>query len=300
VFQLQVWNRSLPREILSKLSSGDTAPGLESGLLGSYDFAGPHPFRDKMNSLPNLAWTSSFPNWGDPPSAFDGKTWLTSQLAVPTLVSSVKKTNKFTVRVVCKPAETSGIVSSIVSLSIRHPNLVDMEIGQENSALFFLLRNPLSGSRAVFGWLERNVIVPHQVLDIVFLYDGATASVYLQGMSRATYRLGPGAAVGRLARDMRPSALDLYSCGYYFVVFFTDGILVGIVMRRIGLRPLMLPVAVALGIVIPALLLEFILVGVSGRPISWAFAAYSAGTGIAGMLWINAGVRSDQKDTASV
>jgi hypothetical protein len=76
------------------------------------------------------------------------------------------------------------------------------------------------------------------------------------------------------------------------VVFFTGGILTGIAARNIQpQRPRM--ALLTLGILVPALLLEFTLVGVSGRSISWGFAAFSIAMGIAGAVWINAGVQPE-------
>jgi hypothetical protein len=96
--------------------------------------------------------------------------------------------------------------------------------------------------------------------------------------------------VGRFVHDVRPSALDLYACGYYFAVFFAGGSLTGIAARNIQPRRPRIAL-LTLGVLVPALLLEFTLVGVSGRSISWGFTAFSIAMGIAGGVWINAGVQ---------
>ncbi len=292
LFRLQVWNRALPRNAVRKLSAGDAVPSLQTGLLAAYDFSASRPLQDKMNFLPGLFWTSRLVAAGDPPYlSLDGRAWLTSQFAIPNLVNAVRETNQFAVRVVFKPADTNDTDASIVSLSIRHPNLVDMEIGQQNTNLVLRLRNPLSGNRTIFFWLVRNAATANQPLDVLFSYDGATASVYLDGVPSRTYRLGPGTVLARVVHDLRTSALDLYACCYYFIVFFTGGILTGLAARSFYRRRLMSFTFVALSVLIPALLLDLLLVGVSGRPMSWAFVAFSAGLAITGAFWINAEVR---------
>ena len=291
VFRLQFWNRALPEEIAPRLHSGDTVPDLQTGLLVSYDFSAPGSLRDQKAFLPGLSWAPGPPDQADPPYvALDGKNWLTSQIPVPNLVNAVQKANQFAVRVVFKPLEISGIDASIVSLSRRKPNLVDVEIGQQNTTLILRLRNSLAGNRSAFVWLERNTLAPNQAVDLLFSYDGATASLYLNGTPMRSYRLGPGALVGRFVHDVRPSALDLYACGYYFAVFFAGGILTGIAARNIQPRRPRIAF-LTLGILIPALLLEFTLVGVSGRSISFGFTAFSIAVGIAGAVWINAGAQ---------
>jgi hypothetical protein len=289
VFRLQFWNRALLEEIAPRAESGETIPDLQTGLLASYDFSAASALRDQTNFLPALSWAPGSPAGVDLPYVvLDGKSWLTSQVPVPDLVNAVRGANQFSVRVVFKPLETSGIDASIVSLSRRRSNLVDMEIGQQNTTLVLRLHNPLAGNRSAFVWLERNVISPDHVLDVLFSYNGATASLYLNGMPSRTYRLGPGTVVGRLVHDVRPSALDLYACGYYFAIFFTGGTLAGIGARNIHPRQRSLAF-LALCLFVPALLLEYILIGVSGRPISWAFTVFSIGVGIAGALWIHTG-----------
>src|SRR6266404_9012661 len=61
IAKLQVWNRALSDESARKLTSGEPAPGTETGLLASYELTGAPPYDDQMKSLPALTWISSSP-----------------------------------------------------------------------------------------------------------------------------------------------------------------------------------------------------------------------------------------------
>jgi hypothetical protein len=158
---------------------------------------------------------------------------------------------------------------------------------QNDADLIFVLRNLISTDRYLLSWRIQKVFTPHRAHDIVFSYDGNTALFYLDGRPAShPYRLGPGAALARHFRRVRTSELDGYSYVYYFLIFFLGGILAGIAARSFD--PRMTIVFRLLVSVIPALLLEAILVAVSGRPTSAALITLSVALTIGGSLWINA------------
>ena len=182
-----------PEEIAPKLHSGDTVPEMQTGLLASYDFSAPASLRDQKAFLPGLSWAPGTPDSADPPYvALDGRNWLASEIPVPNLVNAVQKANQFAVRLVFKPLEISGIDASIVSLSGANRMLSTWKSGSKNTTLVLRLRNSLAGNRSAFVWLERNMLAPNQALDLLFSYDGATASLYLNGTPTRSYRLGLG------------------------------------------------------------------------------------------------------------
>lgn len=291
VFRLQFWNRALPSDIASELQSGQTVAGLQAGLLASYDFAGSGSVADQTNTLPSLSFRHGQPVKSAPSfvSLASGN-WMSSQAPVPNLVTAIQRANQFTVRVLFRTPQVAFNDAPIVSLSQRRPNLADVEIAQQESSLLLLLRNRLSGRHIPFIWLERNTIAPNQLIDVLFTYNGADAALFVNGTPVHTYRLGPATPVALAYHDARAGALDLYACGYYFAIFFTGGAIAGIAARNI--RSLALAsLFAALATCIPALLLEWILVAVSGRPFSWVLAASSIAVGIAGVLWIDTGIQ---------
>jgi hypothetical protein len=288
VFRLQLWDRALRHELAEKLTAGETPEAAQSGLVGAYDFRTP-PFEDEMRSLPDLSWTESAAIETDRREAIlDGSSWLSSGIPVSNLVADFEKTNQFTIRVACAPKETVGVDGRIISIS-RRSGLVDMQIRQEAADLVLWFRTPLSVTHSRLAWYIPNVFAVDQMRDILFTYDGSDLSLFVDGGQNAhSYHLGPGTGLARVFRAVKPAELDGYNDIYYALVFFPGGILVGMAARRLDRSSSTGPALVALGCLLPPLILEFILIRVSGRPISFRYIALSAFFSFAGILWTGA------------
>lgn len=292
VFSLQVWNRPLDRAAVQELTRGNDLRLIPWGLLAAYDFSAHPPLRDQMNFLPELSLDSNAEDARFRPSAtpadvpLAGSSWLTSSIPVPNLVRELQKTNQFAIRVVCRPGSTTRMAAAIVSLA-GESGIADLELVQKHADLIFAFRNPISADRVFLDWRIRNVFTPLRTRDLVLSYDGNKALFYIDGRPAALpYELGPGAALARYVRHLKTAELDGYSYIYYFLIFFIGGVLVGIAARDFerGRRR----VFRLFGFLIPALLLESVLVTVSGRPVSEAMILLSVALTIAGSLWINA------------
>ena len=66
----------------------------------------------------------------------DGFSRLSSKLSVPELVQDLRKSNQFTIRIVCMSARTNGVDARILSLS-QASGLADLTVRQEGAALAF-------------------------------------------------------------------------------------------------------------------------------------------------------------------
>jgi hypothetical protein len=293
VYRLQLWDRPLGPAAVAQLVAANQPQLSQPGLLAWYDFLAPLSAHDQMNRMPPLAVVSS-PDWSTlragaahPTPFFDGNHWLRSSLPVTNLVEALQRTNQFTIRVVCRPDRVGEIDAAIVSVSGRS-GTADMEIVQQETNLGFLFRNPIAPGRYSLGWIIKNVFTPHRVRDIVFSYDGSSAFAYLDGRAVAGYRLGPGTALARHFRHIKAGEIDGYNYIYYSLIFFVGGIFTGIAGRnlaRSNLAGLLVLVATSL---LPAFVLEAILVLVSGKPVAWGAVAVSIALALAGSLWINA------------
>jgi VanZ like protein len=295
VFSLQVWNRPLDRAAVQELASGNDLRLFPSGLLAAYDFSAHPPLHDQMNFLPELSLDSNAERERFQPSAtpanvsLDGRSWLTSSIPVPNLVRELQKTDQLAIRVVCRPGSTTRRAAAIVSLA-RESGIVDLELVQKHADLIFAFRNPISADRVFLDWRIRNVFTSLRTHDLVFSYDGNKASFYLDGRPASLpYQLGPGAALARHVRHLKTAELDGYNYIYYFLIFFVGGVLAGIAARNVdpgrrhGFRLFVF--------LMPALLLEAVLVAVSGRPGSETVIVLSVALTIAGSLWINADLK---------
>ena len=242
-----------------------------------------------MKFLPTLDWRPSVAPQGQAESlALQGQAWLVSDAPAPQLVSRLETTNQFSIHIVCLPGEPSADGGRI--LSIGPPAAPpDLNIRQEDSGLGFWFRTPLSGRRAQLAWTVPNAFAAGRPRDILYTYDGSDLSLFIDGKKESRpYRLGPGPALARAIRRIRPSELEGYTDVYYALVFFPPGILLGLAAR--GARgPGKLPSRLMLGAlaVAPPWLLEMLLARASGRPSSVGNAVLSLAFLLAGVLWIN-------------
>src|SRR4029077_1758981 len=165
IFRLQIWNRAIPEQAIRRITGRESAEDASTGLLGSYDFTSSPPYQDQRHFLPALGWTPEEPQFINArASELDAKSWLSTKFPVENLTREVKKSNQFTVHLVCAPAVTEDANGRIVSLSQSADN-VNLSLRQEGADLVFWFRNPLSETRSVLAWRVRGVFEAGKVRD---------------------------------------------------------------------------------------------------------------------------------------
>ena len=293
---MQIWDRAVPDDLARRLTSQDVPSAGGSGLLASYDFSGGPPFQDARQFLPALSWTPAAPVEAESNAHFlNGKAWLASATPVTNLIERLQKSNQFSIHLICVPGETRGGIGHIISISrvrpgapLLAPPLSNLTIRQEESNLVLWFRSPLSVRRSILAWYVPNVFTDGRARDILYSYDGADLTLHIDGQKVArNYRLDPGSALAQILRAVRPSELDGYTDIYYSLLFFPAGILFGIVARREMHSSAKGVVMMALGFVLAALLLEWILVAVSGRGLLIGHVVFALCVLAAGSIWFN-------------
>jgi hypothetical protein len=292
---LQIADQSIPDALAIDLTSGSAAQETPFTWRADYDFSGPKPFHDSKEFLPSLSWVPSVPSTSDSNGlVLNGKAWLTSRAVVADLVDGIRKTNQFSLHIVCAAAQPRTGNGHIASISRSHW-FSDLILRQEESSLVFWFRSPLSIKRAILAWYVPNVFTDTQERDILYSYDGADLFLYINGRKvRRPYRLGPGTALARLLHQVHSAELEGYNDIYYALVFFPVGIILGLADPRIRPSNVAIFLAFALDFLLPIFVLEFILVQVSGRPVSTWNLFLSFSLLVAGYLWI----RSDSAQPA--
>ena len=295
VQRLQIADQAIADAAAINLTSGQASQEAPFAWRADYDFSSPTPLQDSKEFLPGFSWTPTAPlSRSSNGLTLDGKSWLTSRAAVADLVDHIRKTNQFSVHIICAAAQTHAGSGHIISIS-RPPSFADLTLRQEESTLVFWFRSPVSVKRALLAWYVPNVFTDTQARDILYSYDGADLSLYINGKKNGRpYRLGPGTALARLLHQVRPAELKGYNDIYYALVFFPVGIILALTAGRLKTSNMSILVAIALDILLPVFLLEFILVQVSGRPVSTWNLFLSFLLLVAGFLWI----RSDSARSA--
>ena len=289
VYTLQIWNRAIPEKAIPAMVRREANDDLSAGMLASYDFSASPPFRDNRNFLPELTWAS------DPPhtsavenSQLDGNSWLSSTVATQNLTLEIKKSNRFTVHIVCTPRENQRYARGhIVSLSQVDDN-VNFSLRQEGNDLVFWFRNPLSETRSILTWYVPGALEAGKVRDIVASYDGSDAFLYLDGIRvPRNYRLSSGAAYAHMFSTIQTVALNGYTLVYEVLIFLPAGMLIGLAGRNWTGNQFLGQQMIALSMAAPAVLLEVLLARVSGRGILAGNIAYSLIFGLAGVMLVN-------------
>jgi glycopeptide antibiotics resistance protein len=294
VFRLQIWNRALPDREILQIIGQESADVESTGLLGSYDFTSAPPYRDKTDFLPPLNWTPEKPQLenGRAPE-WNSKSWLSTGIAVENLTREIKKSNQFTIHIVCAPAAEEEVNGRILTFSQSAGN-VNFLLREQGQFLVFRLRNPLSEKRSLLAWYVVSAFQPGKVRDIVASYDGSDAFLYLDGNPvEQPYRLSPGASLMHKFFFIEIGALEGYNLAYETLIFLPAGWLVGIAIWKWSGKKMIMVRMLALGWAIPAVLFEFFLAAISGRRIWAGNILFSLVFGLAGMLLINA----DRKST---
>jgi glycopeptide antibiotics resistance protein len=292
VFRLQLWDHALPDDVAQRLTAGGIAEDAQAGLLGTYDFSGATPYEDHMKFLPDLSWIPNVPLRTESNALLlDGHTWLSSRTSVSSLVKYIQATRQFSVRVVCTPSRVKGTEGRIVSIS-RAQGVVNLNLEQNGTNLVFWFRNELSINQFQLPWYIPDVFAVDQTRDILFSYNGSDLSLCIDGQKKPhSYKLGPGTALVHWLGRARPGELEGYDYVYYLLVFLPGGFIFGVAVRKLNSLNFKLAIPIALGFLLPAILLEQILVSVSSRPISLHTIALSLCLIIAGSLWANADCR---------
>ena len=297
VSRLQAWNRAIPEDQIRRMTTDGWAPGAESGLLASYDFTTPAPYLDQRKFLPPLTLTSPRPSAKSDAQGLevDGASWLDTRNPVEELTRKIRETNQFTFRIICVPSGIHDTDGRIVSISRSEDN-PNFHLRQEGTTLVFWLRNPLSETRSILAWYVPNFFEAGQARDIVVSYDGSDASIYLNGTKLwESYRLGPGVGLAHEFMSVQTANLGGYVVVYQTLVFLPAGLLIGIAARKWSKWNTSGRALLAAGLILPPIILELVLMWVSGREILAGNVIRSVLLTVAGILLINLDHhRSDQ------
>jgi hypothetical protein len=250
---MQIWDLALRREVAQQLSAGQATDSADPGLLVDYDFSAGPPFRNQRQIFSELTWFPSAPATSTSGLLLlDGASWLTSRVPVPDLIANLGKTNQFTLRVVCTPAQGTGGDGRIISIS-QPSGVPDLVLRQEDSSLAFWFRNPLSASHSLLAWIIPGVFTANRTRDILYSYDGSNLSLFIDGKPELlTYRLGAGTALAKSVRLVKAGELEGYNYIYYALVFCFPGAILGIAARNLSPLKFTAWVWLACGFLIPA------------------------------------------------
>ncbi len=292
VLLLQIWNRAIGEQVVGTIikgNSGDAKAEADADLLGSYDLTGAPPYQDQRAFLPALDQASLQPQLASAHAKeSDARLWLRTSLPVEKLTRAIKKSNQFTIHIVCTPPDTKDAAGRIISLSQSSTN-INVHLRQEGTSLVLFFRNPLTETGSMLAWTVHDALAPGKVRDIVATYDGSDALIYLDGrrVSRI-YRLSPGATLLHKFSLIKTADLDGAVIEFETLIFLPAGLLIGLQAAMWPRGKTSSAWMIALGLLVPAVLMEILLVQVSGRRVWLGNIAFSFVFALAGTLLMNA------------
>jgi glycopeptide antibiotics resistance protein len=269
VSQLNLDSRTLSkREAEDWLNRMSHSAGISRPVLASYALLGDHNYRDKMGNLPDLVWRGAENNDHQPgPKSLNSQSWLETEVPASYLISRIAAKSQFTLGVTFASAsiEQTG-PARIVSLSAdtSHRNFT---LGQQGNALVFRLRTPMTGENGVNPELTiPGVFGSGDSHAVVATYDGSRLTVYIDAVQNAhVLALNPGAAAVSYFYRPEAGSMTLYNVVYHIAIFFPFGILMSVVLNATKSGPFIRFLSAASSILVASLLLESILIGVSGK-----------------------------------
>lgn len=294
ISRVQIWDRALSTDQAIGVSGNPSfrdefTANPNSNLLAFFDLSQPPPIVNKAGLLANLALKPLTDHAVDASSPVPSKitSAFVSEVSVPTLTAAVRRSNQISVLVRCVPRrgdERDGAIFSIANLSGKS----DLVLWQDQSDLVVLLRNSLDSRKLELEWRRAHVFAAHVPRSIVFTYDGARGSVYIDGNKEPkSYNFSPGVPlVGEFVR-VKTDELVAYSGLYDSLVFLPLGFLLGLAFRITRRGNTVYRAYVYAGILLPAFILEALLVAITGRNVSLTQVSVSVGLTIAGMIWMN-------------
>ena len=296
---VQLWSRALPPNLALEITAGRADAEAESNSLATYLLSGSRSFEDKKGFLPALTRIPGVPGIRDDGAPnLNGKSWLASRQDVSNLIQTFQNTNSFSIRVVCTPAEIEGSDGRIISIS-NHDGLANLSLWQRDANLVFWFRNSLSVRRDQLPLNIPEVFTQQRPRDILVSYDGSNLVVYIDGKrDPRRYEFTPGVPLAQIVRHIKVNELEGYTYIYYALVFIPGGVLLGLTTRRAkwGVQEAL---SLTIALFLPCIILEMILVRVSGRAFSFGNVFLSALFTIAGFAWINADRRRSQPAMAA-
>jgi glycopeptide antibiotics resistance protein len=293
VSRIQLWNRSLSADEETRLPSGGSnnnlIPGLDSNLIASYDVSQLPPIPSNVGGLSNLVLRplATIPDISHRRKRRDSSPVLMSEGDMHSLAAAVARSNQVTVSVDCVPSGGIGTLGAILDIT-NLAGTPDFYLQQDHSSLVVYLKNDLDSRRAQLWWIVPDVFTQNVKRSIVFSYDGARASLFIDGKTtRPSAYFSPGAALVRMLIRVKATELVAYSVLYESLIFLPIGFLLGFAVRITPWRNVFYKLGVCLAILLPAIVLEALLVAISGMRVSMMELIVSIALTCAGMLWMN-------------
>ena len=216
------------------------------------------------------------------------------------VVQEIQKTNQFTLEIRCAPADVSANASGVI---LALPDLAgpdDFDLVQHGRGLTFTLRTSDLGKSARWDLRLGDLFKSPEPREIILIYDGMNLVGYVDGRKTPhSLRLTPGAILVSRFKGVNPYNVRGYGTMYDFLVFVPLGIILGFAARKPFSPPFFSRALLGSGLLLPPLLEEGILAGVSGRPFQFGNLLLGICLSLGAWLTLNSDLRKSPAYSAA-
>ena len=275
-----------------------------ASLLALFRLTGAGIFGDQAGGVPPLIWRGEPRDFQPKESVVLGPNhWLETATPATYLTERIIKTSQFTLGVTAATHDTIQYgPARIVSLS-ADPDRRNFTLGQEGGNLVFRLRTPLTGGNGA----QPQLIVPKifstkQPQNLIITYNGSILNLYVNGIrTPQTLELTPGAAAFGYLTERTELTMKLCKILYYGFIFIPIGMLHSLTSKTMRAGFAVQVLITIGGIVLSSVILEYILVSVSGKSVDFSnlllSIVFATASLIAFSIWSRFHKSSNEKET---
>jgi glycopeptide antibiotics resistance protein len=275
ISELYIANRAISgTEVAQIISKKKTVDLIGESLIASYQLTGSGNYHDDGGNLPDLIWRGEPRDVQQRKGVFlDSNHWLETAASAEYLTQRIVGTSQFTLGMTVATSDTKQIgPARIISLS-EDPGHRNFTLGQQGSDLVFRLRTPVTGENGTNPFLVApDVFATKNLHNLIVTYDGLNLLLYVDGKrSSNSLKLNPGIILfSSLFRQYTYYAIGYKAMHYvyYALVFIPLGILMTLTVKIMRSRFFIKVIIICGYIMLPPIILEGILVIVSGRVVS--------------------------------
>lgn len=232
---------------------------LESSTIAYYQFNNQEKYTDKTGQLPHLAWQGKLNNSQTSQGILlSGDSWLSTETPATLLRQKITESSQFTIIATIATANIEQIgPARIVSFS-KDPFNANFSLGQDKNNLVFRLKTPLTGKNGS----RPELLIPN-IFDnllthrLIITYADSILQIYLDSLGNFhKLALVPGTVLMSYFLPAKAYNSANFMFLYYCLVFIPLGFCLGAIDLILKWRLRWKLFLIAIGTILPALLLE--------------------------------------------
>ncbi len=265
IANLNIFNKAISQVEINKiLNDSKSFDSPKDSLIASYNFIEKASYQDKIGKTSNLVWQGS-PQEINPTKGvlINPNNWLQTENKASYINQKISSTSELTISTVISTENTQQFgPARIISLSGGTGNR-NFTLAQDGSNLHLRLRTPMTGENgSEFKLNIPNIFNDTNSHHLIITYSEPLLKVYVDKVERF-YLLN--------LIDLVPTEQKLF---YYTITFIPVGFLLALLTVIAKKKIIFYRILLMVGLLLPSLVLEIILVTEVGKSLSWKYIVF--------------------------